>query len=226
MRRLLLLLLAVAPLACSLEPPYDRTNPFDPGSPYEMRLVGVPDTVAAIGQRFQALIERDPPINTAELAIQWEVTDPNNALAGVLELQHIFRGDFLSTNVMSAQMKTVSIGARFNGDVVVGRNVVVGQLVDELNLSCSSACASMPISVGWTFPVFSNARDSRGSEVRFEQFAMQRAVVTIRNTAVVTSAVTPNGSGNYVFNAVGAGSTWIVIRSDHAVDSVQVNVTP
>ena len=226
MRPLRFLPLAALMLGCSLEPPYDRTNPFDPGSPYEMRLIGVPDTVSAIGQRFQALIERDPPINTAELAIQWEVTDPNDVLAGVLELQHIFRGDFLSTNVMSAQMKTVSIGARFNGDVVVGRNVIVGQLVDTLNLSCATPCESIPIEVGWTFPVFSNARDSRGNEVRFEQFAMQRAVVTIRNTAVINSQVTPNGTGMYVFSAVGAGSSWIVIRSDHAVDSVHVTVTP
>jgi hypothetical protein len=224
MRRLFLL--SFVALACSLEPPFDRTNPFDPGSPYPMRLEGVPDTVASIGERFQAVIERDPPINTAGLAIQWVVTDPNNILAGVPEIQHLFNGDYVSTNVMSARLKTVAIGARFNDDVVVGRYITVGQLVDTLNLYCSNPCATMPISVGWTFPVFSDARDARGNEVRFENFAMQRAVVTIRNPAVIGSAVTPNGTGMYVFSALSAGSSWIVIRSDRATDSVHVTVTP
>lgn len=224
MRKLVVLLLAVS--ACSLEPPFDRTNPFDPGSPYPMRLVGVPDTVQAIGQRFQAVIERDPPINTATLAIQWVVTNPNNILAPVSELIHLADGDFISTNVMTAQLRTFAVGAKFNDDVVVGRYITLGQLVDTLNLSCAMLCTAVPLTVGAPLQVFSNARDSRGNEVRVEQFAMQRASVTLRTPGILTSAVTPNNLGTYAFTAAGVGSTWIVIRSDHAVDSVLVNVTP
>lgn len=226
-RPFLLAGLTLAALSCTLEPPFDRTNPFDPGSPYEIRFVGAPDTVASIGERFQVTLERDPPIDQSALAIQWQVTDPNDILITPVELWHLFNGEFIGTNLMSAQLRTLAIGARFNSAVVVGQSIVVGQLVAELNPACLGyACSSVAVPVGGTMTITTDARDAEGEAVRLEQFAMQRAVVTVRNAAVLAPAWSPNAQGSYSFSVTGTGTTWVVIRSDRATDSVQVTITP
>lgn len=219
--------LALVALGCQLEPPFDRSNPFDPGSPYEIRFVGAPDTVASIGERFQVTLEREPPIDQAALSIQWEVADPNDAFVVPTELRHLFNGEFSGTSTMTAQLRTLAIAARFNDAVVVGRNIVVGQLVATLNPSCGvTACTAVAVGVGGTLAVFTDARDALGAAVQQEQFAMQRASVTVRAPAILTPSYTPNASGTYGFAVTGTGTTWVVIRSDRAVDSVQVTVTP
>ncbi len=63
-------------------------------------------------------------------------------------------------------------------------------------------------------------------EVSLESFGMQRAVVALRTPGVLNTLVTPNDRENHVFTAVGAGSTWVVIRSDYTLDSVFVTVRP
>jgi hypothetical protein len=227
MRRLGLAAIALTALGCSLEPPFDRTNPFDPGSPYVISFLGAPDTVASIGERFQVTLDRDPPIDQSELSIQWQVSDPNDILVTPVELQHLFNGEYIGTNLMSAQLRTLAIGARFNSAVVVGRNITVGQLVATLNPSCgATACSAVPVGVGGTLTVFTDARDALNQVVRLEQFAMQRATVTVRSPSVLTPTWTPNGSGTYTFSVTGTGTTWVVIRSDRAVDSVQVTIAP
>lgn len=227
MRRAIVASALLAASGCALEPPFDRSNPFDPGSPYEIRFVGAPDTVASLGERFQVTLERDPPIDQSALSIQWEVSDPNNILVVPTELRHIFNGEFGSTNTMTAQLRTLSIGARFNDAVVVGQNIVVGQLVAALNPSCgATACTAVPVGVGGTLSVFTDARDALGAAVQQEQFAMQRATVTVRSPAVLAPSWTPNALGTYSFSVTGTGTTWVVFRSDRAVDSVQVTIAP
>lgn len=237
MRRLFLLLAATFAVGCSLEPPFERSNPFDPGSPYEMRLVGVPDTLGYKGARFTAVIDRDPPMPTVPLLITWSAYDPRigsvpPALpppsALVLPLG---AGEFMLSEALTAELVTTSIAARLNSEVVVGRNMVVGQLVDTLRLACGTvsapvACSALPLRVGGTLNLRSSARDAGGAVVQGLQFAMERANVTLRTPGVLTPTFTPNTSGTYTFTAAGAGTTWIVIRSDRAVDSVQVTVTP
>ena len=63
-------------------------------------------------------------------------------------------------------------------------------------------------------------------EVSLESLGMQRAVVALRTPGVLNAAEAPNDRGTQVFTAVGAGSTWVVIRSDYSVDSVFVTVRP
>lgn len=231
MPRIALLTLVLA--ACTLEPPFERSNPFDPGSPYPMRLVGVPDTVSAIGQRFAVSVERDPPINFSRLSVTWGAWSLKGNFARAPELQHVGDGEFVSTASMSALLSDVSIAAQFSTvaagfshGVEVGRNLTVGQLVKQLNLQCVPACQMLPLAVGSSLQVLSDARDANGNAVQQEIHAMRRAIVELRATGVLVSSVVPNNLGTYTFTAVGAGSTWIVIRSDHAVDSVQVTVTP
>lgn len=232
MRRLALASL-VAALGCSLEPPFDRSNPFDPGSPYEMRLVGVPDTVDARGARFAAVIERDPPISVEDLSIRWEATDPrfggvppNPPPPSTLVLP-LADGEFVISPNLTAEMVTTSIAARFNSSVVVGRNIVVGQRARTLSLSCTSgACDATPLGIGASAPIGSSALDANGHVLSGLQHAMARATVVSRNPAVIALNVTPNAAGSYGVTAVGAGSTWVVITVDFATDSVRFVVEP
>jgi hypothetical protein len=138
-------------VACELVGPYDRTNPFDAGSPYVMTLSGVPDTAGAEGLRFTATIERNPPI-TLSPAIRWVTTDPND-LFGVSPLTHLFGGEYVVSNRVTAQLRTITVGARFSDEVSVGRNLVVGQLSATLALACGTvaapaACDAAPVAPG------------------------------------------------------------------------------
>jgi len=227
MRRAIVVAVLLAASACALEPPFDRSNPFDPGSPYEIRFVGAPDTVASLSERFQVTLERDPPIDQSTLSIRWEVSDPNNILVAPTELRHIFGGEFGGTNTMTAQLKTLAIAARFNDAVVVGRSIVVGQLVAALNPTCgATACTAVPVGVGGTLVVSTDARDALGAAVQQEQYAMQRATVAVRSPTILAPTWAPNALGTYSFSVTGTGTTWVVFRSDRAVDSVQVTIAP
>lgn len=138
-------------IGCGLEGPYDRTNPFDPGSPYLMTLVDVPDTAGADGLRFTATVHRDPPI-TANAAVQWVTADPN-ALNSPSTLTHLFGGEFVVSNRVTAELKTMAVGARFTDRIEVGRYVIVGQLSATLGLFCGTvgapvACDAAPFAPG------------------------------------------------------------------------------
>lgn len=236
-RRIAILLVVFAAAACELQPAFDRTNPFDPGSPYPMRMVGVPDTVDFRGARFTATIERDPPLPVGPLAITWRATDPRFGVApgappipSALVLP-VGNGAFLISQSLTAELVTTAIAAVFNSEVVVGRNIVVGQRARTLTLTCGSAaapvaCDAAALSIGETATVRSASRDAGNNALSGLQFAMQRARIVSRNPAVIASAVTPNVLGTYAFTAVGAGSTWVVVTVDFATDSVRFVVNP
>jgi hypothetical protein len=233
MMRRLALAIVLAALGCSLEPPFERSNPFDPGSPFEMRLVGVPDTLDARGARFTAVIERDPPLDTDNLSIRWEAVDPR--FGGVPPsppppstlVLPLADGEFVLSANLSAEFVTTSIGARFNSSIVVGRNIVVGQRARTLTLACAgAACDAAPLNVGATATIGSSATDGNGHVLSGLQHAMARATVVSRNPSVIALNVTPNASGTYGVTAVGAGSAWVVITVDFATDSVRFVVDP
>lgn len=216
-------------LACELKGPYDRTNPFDPGSPYRMTLAGVPDTAHAEGQRFTASVQRDPPVALGT-GVQWVTTDPN-VLNVPSALTHLYGGEFIVSNRVTAEMKPAIVGVRLTDRVDVGRTLIVGQLSATLNLFCGTvavpaACDAAPVAPGAGVLVRSAPRDSLNGIVRGLNFAMERAQVTIRTPGVLTSAVVPNTQGSYAFTAASVGETWVVIRADRATDSVRVVVAP
>ena len=213
-------------VACEMVGPLDRTNPYDSGSPYPMSLINVPDAVYSIGERFTAEIFRDPPLPDDDYVLTWESIDPSNGFPSLI-LQSTFGGEYLLTALASADYRTISIGARFNSSIVVGRNVVVGQRTATLDLACELGdCASLAPTPASTIAVTSASADARGNPVRALNVAMARAVVTSRNPAAIVPAYTPNTTGTYHFTAVAPGSAWLVIRMDLAVDSVFVTVVP
>jgi hypothetical protein len=105
--------------ACQLDPAFDRSNPFDPRSPYQMTMVDVPDRVSVSGTRFTARIERDPPMPSGPLLISW--SSSNDALVTAL-----YGGEYVVSAVPSTPVP-VTLIARFNEDVMVTRVVSVGQ---------------------------------------------------------------------------------------------------
>jgi hypothetical protein len=116
-RNVALLLLAGA---CQLDPAFDRNNPFDPRSPYQMTMVDVPESVDVVGTRFTARIERDPPMPSGPLLISW--SSSNSAL-----VTSLYGGEYVVTSVPSTYVP-VTLIARFNEDVVITRVVYVGRL--------------------------------------------------------------------------------------------------
>lgn len=114
-RYVALLLLAGA---CQLDPAPDRSNPFDPRSPYQMTMVDVPSSVSVAGTRFTARIERDPPMPSGPLLIAW--SSSNSALVTAL-----FGGEYVVSSVPPVPVQ-VTLLARFNEDVIVTRVMTVG----------------------------------------------------------------------------------------------------
>lgn len=114
--RYIALLVLVA--ACQLDSAPDRTNPFDPRSPYEMTMVDVPASVSVAGTRFTARIERDPPMPSGPLLIAWTSSHPTLVTS-------LFGGEYLVSSVPASPVQ-VTLIARFNEDVIVTRVMTVG----------------------------------------------------------------------------------------------------
>ncbi len=59
------------------------------------------------------------------------------------------------------------------------------------------------------------------------EYALERAVVVSRDGGIVTpQPLIADPNGVIRLDAVAAGTTWIVVRVDDAIDSVQVTVAP
>jgi hypothetical protein len=104
--------------ACQLDSAPDRSNPFDPRSPYQMTMVDVPVSVSVAGTRFTARIERDPPLPSGPLLIAWSSSSP--AL-----VTSLFGGEYLVSSIPATPVQ-VTLIARFNEDVIVTRVMTVG----------------------------------------------------------------------------------------------------
>lgn len=233
MTRRIALSVAVAALAagaCSLEPPLVRSNPFDPWSPYSMTLAGAPDTAYSIGEEFDTHIERTPPIPT-DVNLKWEVANPrvlDGVVTEVLAISRGATGSFRVTSFATAEYQTFSIAARFTDyiyEVVVGRNIVVGQRVAALQLNCiPMPCASLTSVPGDVVSLSPVAQDARGNLIRGLNYAMGRSSMLSRDPSVVRTDSTAALAGRFHLTAVAPGTTWVVVTMDIAVDSVQLTV--
>jgi hypothetical protein len=223
--------LAVLLAGCKLEEPFVRSNPFDPGSPYPLRLVGGPDTAYSIGDEFQLSVEREPPLgSTASLGVTWVANIPAAAPFPSPQLKHLYDGRYVVTPEVSSTYTLIYIGAAFNSDVVVWRTIYVGQRAEQLSLSCSAtgflACDTPVRAVGARVEVSSTALDARGNGIRNASALMDRSQVVIRDPSVMASTTLTNSLGTYHFTALAPGSTWVVVQSDRGTDSVRFVVTP
>jgi hypothetical protein len=109
------LLLALG--SCTIDPPFARTNHFDPEADVTMRLVG-PDSVHGIGTRFRMTIEATPALPDRPLFINWDSSHP-------LLVVDASNGEFVVINAGFTYTQ-VFITAHLR-DVVVGTTVWVGR---------------------------------------------------------------------------------------------------
>lgn len=206
--------------ACALEPPYERTNPFDPGSNVEMRLVG-PDSTHAMAERFRLTIDAEPPLPDARRYIVWRSADTLVVPDG--------DGWFI-VRTSTSRYVNVALSASFD-EVVVAKTLAIGQSVDTVRISCAPwtqafvPCDAMPLAPGATRALHARIVDPGGILIREPAYAIGRATFISRDPSVVSAGpVLPNAAGTYWVAGVGTGSTWVVLRVDRAVDSARIVV--
>ena len=208
-------------VACDLQAPYARTNPFDPEARIGLRLAG-PDSSHTLGERLRFTVESDVPLPPGPLYVNWQSDNPALLVSGA-------NGEFV---VLSASARYAAIGVTATfGDVPVRRILLLGQSADTLRLACGSlavpvACDATAIGIGATLDIRPRLADAHGNAVRSPADALGRAVVTSRTSGVVQPVPEGASAGVVRIRGLAAGSTWVVVRVDRGTDSVRVVVSP
>lgn len=221
-RPLLLALVLGVTVACHIEEPFARTNLWDEQGSATKTLSG-PDSVFSIGDRIRVTLVTDPPLPPGA-QFEWISIGSSDTAVQVFPSG---AGEFVVTRA-NAGYALVPVSAKFDEAVVV-KQVWVGQLVASLDLFCGAGatCETLPVAVGTNFVVRSSMRDANGNDIRQRNEAMKRAVTTVRAPDIASAVPTlPNAAGNWTLRANAPGGTWLVVRVDHATDSVRVVVVP
>lgn len=209
--------------ACRLEKPFERTNPFDEGGVAELSLTG-PDSVHSIAQRFTVEIESSIGMPEGELFIGWHSAE--------LQVLPLAEGEFI-VHLATARYVPVRLSASLNR-VLVGHTVYVGQRARSLEISCApggpvTPCDAPPLPVGQARDALVRLYDANLRSVGDAAYALERdggTVVVSRDAGVAQASLIPDATPILRMTAMGAGSTWIVLAVDDAIDSVRVEVTP
>lgn len=208
-------------VACDLQAPYARTNPFDPEARIGMRLAG-PDSTHTLGERLRFTVESDVALPPGPLYANWQSDNPALLVSAA-------NGEFV---VLSASARYAEIGVTATfGDVAVRRMLLLGQSADTLRLACGSlavpvACDATPIGAGTTLDIRPRLADAHGNAVRSPADALGRAVVTTRTPGVVQPVPEGATAGVVRIRGLAAGTSWVVVRVDRGTDSVRVVVSP
>lgn len=233
---LLLLLVPGLVAGCTIEPAFERTNPFDPESVYDL-VVNGPDSAHALGARIDLTLSSTPELPSFPIYLRWighplaRRVGATEALTLIPVVNPIDGGSF---TVIRATAKYEAITFSVNlDDVVAARTIHIGQRVTTLDLSCSAwslpldPCDDVPFAVGATVHLHTRMHDPNNSPVSDVEYAIQRATVTSRDPSVVNPmTLTADVNGIIRVRAIGAGATWVVVRIDAATDSVRVAVGP
>lgn len=227
-----LLLALLASASCRIEKPFVRSNPMDPASIYDFELQG-PDSTHSRGEQFELVLASTPEMPAGEYYLEWDAADwiDENTRETREIVLSLGNGAFVAHSA-TARYRLIFLGVELD-DVVVGRQVQVGQKAVAMALSCApftqplQACDATPTAPGQVIPVYLELRDPAGGLLREVEWAVQRTLLISRNPAVVsTLPVTSDPNGIVRIRAESAGTTWVVVRTDDAVDSVRVIVAP
>jgi len=220
--------LALVTTGCKLEPPFERTNPYDTGGIVKIDMLG-PDTIHSRGERFQMQLLGDPAL-PSNLLVTWQVLIVEKRPVSTASVHPLFDGAYV-VELASAIYERVELSALLH-DRVVGKVIYVGQRATTISLSCAPsgqpyrACDATPVAPGAPITVYTTLTDALGYPISFAEVALARGSLASRDGAVAV-AEPPTGLATSVrFTAVGAGTTWLVVRVDDAVDSVRVTVAP
>lgn len=241
MRRIIPLAFALFAAGCKLEPPFERASPYDADGIFVFSLEG-PDSAHHLGDKIRLTLVTDPPLPDDEFRITWvarshiECLPKHSANCANLPVDLAVVGgagqeaEFTVIDA-TAEYRRLVVGAFF-GRVEVGRDLLIGQKVASLELSCSpwtepeDDCTA-PVVPATTIELHTRMRDVANNVVRRVEYAIDRAVVTVRDPAIATP-IAPGLelAGIIRLAAVSPGSTWVVTRIDEGVDSVRITVAP
>ncbi len=223
-------LLAASTLAsCRIEAPFVRDNPWDTGSNARLTLTG-PDSALSVGARIAVTLSAVPQI-PANGVIVWKSNEAGDGIVPA-ETQVWTAGPGLfEVRRATADFKRIAVTAKLDNNIVAWE-VWVGQSVALLDLYCGTAtvqlaCDATPMTINATRQLGTIARDANTNPIGRFDVAMARGTITSRDPSVISTANTvPNAQGTVTARAVGAGTTWVVMRVDRAVDSVRFVVAP
>jgi hypothetical protein len=221
------LLLLVA--GCTIEPPLERRNPYDPDGVYEFALTG-PDSAHFVGEVLQFDLTSVPDLPPGDLIIHWEVFDElSDGLGRPIPSSLVNpgpNGTFVVRSTTARYRRQTAVAAF--GEVQFGKSFFLGQKVTTMTLGCphvagpTDECPLPADSLGVSLTAtMTDAADAAVGEIAH---AFARATVTSRTPSVFS----PTGVGtlqpNVRLTRVGTGSSWIVVAIDEAIDSIRVFV--
>lgn len=231
------IILVAAAQACELEKPYVRTNEFDPKSIYRLSLVG-PDSSHSVGERVTLELRSVPELPARRRYVEWIAYDHVKYLPGFADVpvrEKLASSDGDGSFIViaaTAEYREISLSAELD-EVVVGHRLTVGQKAVELALSCSpwtlpfDPCDDVAAAPFSTISIHARMRDPLQNGLRAVQFAIARASVVSRDPSVVApEPITADVNGVLRVRALSAGTTWVVVRIDDAIDSIRVAVAP
>lgn len=236
--RVLPLLLLTA--ACDLKEPFVRANPLDSGSIYDISLTG-PDSSHSRNERIRLTVQSDPPFPDDNYFVQWSANDyaecipPGSATCRKVRYPIAVSagGGEFSVIDIDARYRSILLVAHF-GDVEVAHTIHIGQKAVALDLSCApwslpfDSCDNAPFDRGSAIALYTRMIDADHALIsRKVEYAMERGSVVSRDSGIVRpQPLIADPNGVIRLDAVAAGTTWVVMRVDDAVDSVQVTVAP
>lgn len=228
-RSLATMVVWVTAVSCTIEAPFARDNPWDTGSDVVLQLTG-PDSVHSIGALIDVVLSSSKPIPPGGVIV-WKSNELGDGMIPA-ETQVFTSGPAqFVVRQATAQYAQIAVSA-FLDQRIVAWQVWVGQRTESLDLYCGPrlapiACDTTPMSPGSSRTIGSIALDGSTNPVGRLEFAMARGTVVSRDPSVVSTALTqPNAAGTVTVQAVGAGSTWVVMRIENGIDSVRVVVAP
>lgn len=240
----LVALSAIAVGSCTLEQPFERVNPMDPGSIFAFDVAG-PDSAHYIGEVLEFELLSEPALPSDDFNFVWRAMPHvaclprGGSMCFVVDIPLAFptgRGAITVTDA-TAEYRLMHVRVEFDRRHV-SKEIYVGQRPVQLDLSCAPWSqafddCSAPRRRDTTLTLYPRMFDAGGAPLREPVFALPFGEFIVRNPAlavplprtVILSALDPLAQLR-VQPTGGTGSTWIVVRMGVAWDSVLVTFAP
>ena len=137
--------LALVTTGCTLEPPFERTNPYDTGGIVKIDMLG-PDTIHSRGERFQMQLVGDPAL-PSDLLVTWQVLIVEKRPVSTASVHPLFDGAYV-VELASAIYERVELSALLH-DRVVGKVIYVGQRATTNDAYCRGRASPLNQASTW-----------------------------------------------------------------------------
>jgi hypothetical protein len=236
-----LLAFAVLAAAFACGDPYLHTNPYDPQTAFEYKIVG-PDTVFSAGQYAQYSLQSTPafsdtagvwssssdqfrPALHGQFQLWFPPLWPNTATVQVT----VAIGKFDTTATLSLGGGAPSAKATTMDRRELSRNVVLTQRLTSIQLRCPDSHACDPLAAGAAWSVWVDGFDALGGQITgltnpATNPSTGTPVATFVSRDTTVASVSPVGIRAATVTARKSGTTWIVATRDLLLDSLRLVV--